>query len=115
MTRSDKEIREKDFVDFMVEESDAFRGESYSTLDTEALTKWLLEGEPRYSVEELEKIISYCAKQYEIATYKDLKSDKFFKQLNEYASAEWWFENPLEILITLLGNPVKVKEILEKD
>jgi len=96
--RSEKEIREKDLSRFCID---------LLSEDQDRIKEWILEGEPRYSVKELEKILKYCWKQY------SNDNEKFFRKLNEYAGAAWMFESPDDVLIALLKKPKMVKKILE--
>ena len=101
--RSEKEIKEKDFDIFMEIYDDYYTRQ----LNQKYLKKWVLEGEPRYSVAELEKVISYCNKKYSD------NDDKFFSKIREFARIDTWFENKFDILIPLLKDKKKVQEILK--
>ena len=90
--RSEKEIREKsEFVSRM-------RGKEIDEIVS--FLDWTLEGKPRYSVKELEKlaILIPCD-----------EDDEF------YGSEREMFEYSLEDLKKVLKKKKKVKEILERD
>ena len=72
--RSEEEIKEEDFWDYM--ETDYDRNVDY--LNSKKLKSWLLYGEPRYSIAELEKIVKGMSK-----ANLDADVDYFVEQLKD--------------------------------
>ena len=90
LTRSEKEIKEKEFKDF------------YSDSQHRAIGKticWVLAGEKRYSIKELKKIL------------ESLEFDEWFSEEYEQSSVN---SDPEDLLEWIKENPKKVKEILEE-
>ena len=92
--RSEKEIEEADFCKY-INFDDVYFGE-------DSLKEWLIEGEHRYSVEELEKVLMWV-----LSEKNKIPLGHTPHLVNQYV-----LRTTVSALELLKNNPEKVKEIL---